>query len=404
LIITQSSFCKSVNWKNHLSPAPNKLQATIHAMADVVETFFIQQNITHFDYLILNESNKETFELISGIQARTSSHSCNIKLINSFQTIYNLSPVNIFKINNSAVIVCNRMCFSSHYVDINLFKADNIKFLIYMNGSMDTIWETFEFRSFIMNYEFVILETEKDIQILTDDIYVNGQCRNTYIDHYSSKNKKHYLESYFQINSFKIETLSWANKLEFFEKYQDFYKCGYIITCKMDFSHSFGKYKNLHDQIIDLYFELIHILADVKNFSKLIVDEDLFYVDRPGFFDLKLDGYFRQDGLSFEKILPLKFDPNSFQTQSTFKPIENDEIFLIVTPGESYTDYEKLMLPFDAVTWKYLLITFGCAFLLIFGINLMPRQFQDLVYGENVQSPAYNVVGNFRILIKYYFV
>jgi hypothetical protein len=53
---------------------------------------------------------------------------------------------------------------------------------------------------------------------------------------------------------------------------------------------------------------------------------------------------------------------------------ETDYIFFTVTPGEKYTNYEKLYLPFDSETWKYLMITFGCAFLTIFGINSLNRK------------------------------
>jgi hypothetical protein len=84
------------------------------------------------------------------------------------------------------------------------------------------------------------------------------------------------------------------------------------------------------------------------------------------------------------------------------KPIENDEVFLIVTPGEPFSSYEKLLLPFDARTWEYLLITSGCAFLMSYGINLMSKKIQFLGYGESVRSPVYNLVGKLNSLQKYF--
>jgi hypothetical protein len=76
-------------------------------------------------------------------------------------------------------------------------------------------------------------------------------------------------------------------------------------------------------------------------------------------------------------------------------PIKSNEIFLITTPGEQYSDFEKLLLPFDDETWMYLILTFGCAFFFIFGINLLPRLIQDLVYGKSIKTPAFNIVGKF---------
>jgi hypothetical protein len=74
---------------------------------------------------------------------------------------------------------------------------------------------------------------------------------------------------------------------------------------------------------------------------------------------------------------------------------ETEKIFFFVTPGELYTSYEKVYLPFDYETWMYLCITFACAFAMIFIINRLNKNIQDIVYGENVQTPAFNIVSIF---------
>jgi hypothetical protein len=70
-------------------------------------------------------------------------------------------------------------------------------------------------------------------------------------------------------------------------------------------------------------------------------------------------------------------------------------IGFIIPPSEAYSNYDKLLMPFDFDTWIYLISTFTGAFLLIFIINLMPKFFQNLVYGQNVKSPSFNVIGSF---------
>jgi hypothetical protein len=84
---------------------PKFLRSTIQAMTDVIETFFIQQNITYFDFILLNKSDKNGLELIDGIQAKLSPHSCIIKLIDIRNKYYR--PRVDVTLNSSAVIFCS---------------------------------------------------------------------------------------------------------------------------------------------------------------------------------------------------------------------------------------------------------------------------------------------------------
>lgn len=70
----------------------------------------------------------------------------------------------------------------------------------------------------------------------------------------------------------------------------------------------------------------------------------------------------------------------------------NDEkVSCLLTPGEPYDSYEKLVFPFDFLTWIFLAVVFGCTFLSIFIINTFSRKIQNIIYGENVLTPAQNV-------------
>lgn len=99
----------------------------------------------------------------------------------------------------------------------------------------------------------------------------------------------------------------------------------------------------------------------------------------------------------------------NFFSSSLFKLIlenPNSKVFLtttyseeqfkfVITPPDSYTSYEKLLMPFDKTTWIFLMITFLCAFITILYINRLSRNAQNLIYGENVKMPGYNVVSIF---------
>jgi uncharacterized membrane protein (DUF485 family) len=80
------------------------------------------------------------------------------------------------------------------------------------------------------------------------------------------------------------------------------------------------------------------------------------------------------------------------EVTTTFDVLE--EIFAI-TPTETYNSYEKIILPFDEMTWIFCILTFAFAFIFIFIINFASRKIQSLIYGEGVNTPAFNVVAIF---------
>jgi hypothetical protein len=58
----------------------------------------------------------------------------------------------------------------------------------------------------------------------------------------------------------------------------------------------------------------------------------------------------------------------------------DDEYYVLaITPSKPYTNYEKLLLPFDAQIWIFLISTFSFSFLVIFVINQMPARYRHLI-------------------------
>lgn len=91
----------------------------------------------------------------------------------------------------------------------------------------------------------------------------------------------------------------------------------------------------------------------------------------------------------------LKHDENAENLISVITTTYAGEKFkFIITPPESFTSYEKLVMPFDKTTWIVLLVTFLIAFFIILMVNRLPKK-RNVVYGVNVQMPGYNIVSVF---------
>jgi hypothetical protein len=376
LILTLFSICECKNYTKLLLPS-NNIQATAQAIADVIETFFIQQNIIYFDFVILDSFKENTLNIINDVRARLSPHVTQVRFL--LKLYLDQEPL----LENA--VIFNAQDKTMH--TIGLIPFNDIRLITYLNGSVE-IKQSEIIRKNYRPSEYVIWETSKSIQLLTKEVYANGRCIGQF----------HSPEDYIKLNSFNPENLVWEKSLTYFEKNQNFGQCMVIFTIFNLVQRHFNKKKKKHlkelEQIEDMYSSLFDILSKAKNFTPAVENLQMKSIIPPKRDFIPPDHRFSSELMGFGKKYPSIGQTKNFGFSL---PLENDEIFLIVTPGEPYTNYEKLLLPFDAQTWKYLLITFGCAFVVISGINLMPRIVKNLVYGETVKTPAYNVLGKFQI-------
>jgi len=68
---------------------------------------------------------------------------------------------------------------------------------------------------------------------------------------------------------------------------------------------------------------------------------------------------------------------------------------LNIPPGDLYTSFEKVILPFDVETWISLVITIMSAVGTILIINRFSSTVKTIFYGLKVQNPIFNITRGF---------
>lgn len=242
-----------------------------------------------------------------------------------------------------------------------------------MNANLDNIgdinapiWMNPEL-SLIDIYSYFILFDKDDYRLVTIEWFTRFKCNDpqmTFVNSFSKSNKK------------------WINPLSYQRKFLNFQNC--LITLDTDFDDSFGV--NLfYGTITGLVPELFHIMSTK---GKFIPNFQVHYIHGPDTSNGQIiypNIYMRLGSYS-------KFTTGLVHFGSAFIPSEYP---FYVTPGDLYSSYEKLLLPFDDTTWYYILTVFFVAFFVIFIVNLMPRKFSKYLFGSNVTTPALNVVEAF---------
>lgn len=73
-------------------------------------------------------------------------------------------------------------------------------------------------------------------------------------------------------------------------------------------------------------------------------------------------------------------------------PVEYLPTRLAVPPSEKYSEYEKLLMPFDFFTWALIASTFVTTFTTILILYFVKRSLRDFIIGSNVRTPTLNVL------------
>lgn len=270
-------------------------------------------------------------------------------------------------------------------------------------------------RIFPKKIKIFIFSLEKisgEIKIFHDPKISNFLIPNLLIHHsFFIENSKKFLELFttelkcekrekISLNKFDKNSQNWEKNLENYEKFRDFFGCRRVLSFEYGGQFYYSNINHEFNEIIQAInsnfefksntIEILKILGQKANFTPIF--QLLFYnfeTHQRTLIPWKGKTFRVQD---FFTYLSREISIHEFYMSSAFYQIET---FFVVTPGEVYSPYEKLLLPFDEQTWTFLILTFLIAFLVIFVVNFMPKFLREIFYGLGVRAPMFNVVGIF---------
>lgn len=280
----------------------------------------------------------------------------------------------------------------------NKFPED-LKFLIFCDEKIDfsDILKTKIGQNVVLEREYFLIEEKNSLEFSTVEWFTDQKCNEAQLK---------------TINRFDKRTQKWTQKLIKHQKFFNFHNCTLVSL------HTYGTSLNFHladitkivtasDQrnqlanllsqkvpILSRYVEFLNILKTKGNFMNFLQVQTFEFPASK-----RKPELVPHDGVVMEPHFELSFGFFTYQTKTFTHFISHQfnqrEIVIVVTPGEFYSDYEKLVLPFDRETWICLSLTFLFAFLVIFIINRMPKIFPELIYGVDIHTPTLNVIANF---------
>ena len=339
------------------------------AFSEVVYEIYVKNQID-FSVIITEDLYRENYELYDEILAQ-------IALKSSFQIITLDANIN-FRVTISMIIFLPG-CMDYRMIHFRSFfnniSPKDFKFLIFvyqcsLNFIKNTLSEliylnkvTFD-QGTIELFEFILINDHNFLHLATIEWFTETSCNQGQLK---------------VLNSFNKLTAIWNSNFDNYEKFQNFYGCELkfcIVSLENGALYSLINLNENGDEVASGLIPAVYRMISKINNYKISFQRNFENAD------------VMSNIVRLESFLNF----TTFHMTSTF--IELRDI-IIATPGELYSPYEKLLLPFDQITWNLLNFTFLAAFVAIFVINRLPKFVQNQVFGENVQNPSLNVISTF---------
>ena len=276
-----------------------------------------------------------------------------------FQDDCNSVPKNIgYKLNEASIVLFgSKECFKALASRIvwNSNKAKRHHHLVYAPGlTSHDVAKTFskEFYSDgfrIDHVSFLVNETEKSIDLVSGFMFTEQACHQLQVK---------------KINHFSLKTMEWENSIFYPKKYENFHGCELTMV-------------RVYGDIVDLHRI---IFQDHLNATVLQCSLDTTLNTPSDVCDLVSSQY------------PL-YHPD--QTFLIAYPHRDVAATFLISPGEPYTDLERMFMMFDDGLWIAIGVTLIGAASITLGLNFVSRRVKTFIAGRGIHSPTMNLISIF---------
>jgi hypothetical protein len=389
----QNPLCSSQLVKNSISTqSSSPAHSESKAIADVIRKFYIANHI-QFDLIAYGETSNHINDVIDGV----------IKQVSHDAVPVTLKPINDVRewnhqMSQSAVIFVKSqktlehlhvasLGYKSSYPVLTNREPKPFKFLVYveeiksLHQLNDSISKNNQY-SHTMPADLRLFE----FFITSDELRVNLTARLLYSEEHCREFKLKVL------NSVDKRSQQWTKKLENFEQFSNFHGClmPFCVAISRSFyveganineekNESLILLKSEYAKFAGLTNEIVRLLAQTNNFSfHFSVLKHVPGSDKP--LDVISTKNFK---LPVHHLIPLENIVINRESIYHFTvPFASVDWYCVVSLNTLYTNYEKLLFPFDVATWSLLLFTLVLTFGTIFGLRFCPQWISTMILGR----------------------
>jgi len=376
--------------------ADKSIESISQVLHDVADEFLVKQKKS-FNIHTINLNSLLSWDILTDLMKKNDekfgSFLCSHK---KFVGSYRLGMV-----HSNIIFLSSLYDFEILEKLFKIFIFDNrpLKYLIYIPNltyedlesslNLDSYPELDVFSGSFIHYSYFITNEVDTVTLSTVEWFSPNECNSPHL---------------IKINIFDKKSMKWRSKLKNYEKFLQYHGCELVMMLPLATKDSVNYHSsgytlisdnNSKPEIVGITPIIFEITSQFHNFTadfkSVQMDDSWEKVDEPT--------VILESNSSDQKIANVYFEMmpiyNTHQGVATSNVVTNFKVLMFVTPAEKYTEYEKFFLPFDFHTWILIGLTFILTFVMIFILNLFSKSVQSLFYGQNVDTPIWNVVSIF---------
>lgn len=358
---------------------------------DIVDVFYIKQDYFKFNIQLINDNNRDLYDVANDFLSKLKEKSSNRFFA------FTLGYGKNFPLISSLIFLNSLEDFTFLHNTYSIFRYRNqpiVNLLYIHNLKYSELQEIFSFNNIRRNlfnlkkqafsvYAYFIFEENDEIVFATVEWFSKKMCNKALVK---------------ILNVFHKDTMRWNSKLEYSEKFMQYHGCELVMMLPTvdkngNLFHLSG-YSLVNPELTDFRIfgitpKVFQIASKVFNFSdgyQPVISYKNQYVEKSNYSAIRINNTLKYPLVNFEMRSASKYSKYS-RWSNMFVSLRT---YVVVTPSEVYSPYEKLALPFDLLTWILLALTFVITFITIFFVNAFSKRTRHIVYGHRINNPLLN--------------
>lgn len=332
------------------------------AISEIIRDFYIPRK-ERFDIIIYGSEKEKLNDIATSILIKISD-SAPRRLI---------EPVggDILKIDQSAIFLFDSLnSFNNLRPRIQLINRfyKRFNFLIYICDLKESDFSRFYLQRHYHQFEsFLVLKDN----LLTIKKF---QCY--------KPNPKDWVT--IEINNYSVQKRKWKNRDYFPETIKDYKGEQFSIEVVPDYPLAIITFDSKREFVISGY--------GVDMFREMAKKFNIKLYLNP--FDTKSREVYNKNITTNGHILSRNLRINLLLRIRVFftQPYKMEETCFLISRNKPYTQYDKMLLPFDTETWIALIILFTSAVFVIAALRFAPKYIRNFIIGFRVETPMINLM------------
>lgn len=343
------------------------------ALSQVITKHFVHRH-NGLDFLIVGKNTSHLIKLVEETVTRTPlNFPYRLVVVNDINANYELK----FELQRSIIVLFEKFESSKRFFAQHRrsFKINRQCLIFIWNDKLKRDYAR-EYALFAVetSSQFCFLKEENDgsVRLITWQLFHQPDCR---------------AWKEIEVNWITKKSKAWTKDEFFPQRFKNFNRCELIARTVAQFSPYvmfLTKYKSATGyESRGLAIRIHETIEKSLNFTTFydLLDYRPSYSKNPKkAIDFNINAY------------PLRALSHASASSYFTHPFYTQIDLFLIPPGELYTSFEKMLLPFDFDVWIWMIVTFSTGILTIAIVKRTPKQIQNFIFGSRVQTPMMNML------------